>query len=58
MIPQKSSDSLRTWVEYHVYEGAEHGFLRAQWGADGANLKATQQAWPTTLDWLHKYLGT
>ncbi len=42
---------------YHLYNGAEHGFLRAQGGAGGANLQATQQAWPATIAWLHKYLG-
>lgn len=42
---------------YHVYEGAEHGFLRAQGGAGGANLAATRQAWPATIEWLRKYLG-
>jgi carboxymethylenebutenolidase len=43
--------------EHHVYDGATHGFLRAQGGANGANLKATKDAWPTTIAWLHKYLG-
>jgi carboxymethylenebutenolidase len=40
----------------HVYEGAGHGFLRAQELRDGANLKATQQAWPQTIAFLKKYL--
>lgn len=42
--------------EPHVYEGAGHGFLRAQEGRDGANLKATQQAWPRTLAFLKTHL--
>lgn len=29
----------------HVYEGAGHGFLRQQEARDGANQKATDQAW-------------
>ena len=33
----------------HVYEGAGHGFLRQQNGADGANMKASEQAWPALL---------
>jgi len=41
--------------EPHVFEGAAHGFLRAQSGNDGANMKATQQAWPLTIAWLKKY---
>ena len=35
---------------YNIYEGAGHGFLRAQAGQEGANLKATQQAWPATIE--------
>jgi carboxymethylenebutenolidase len=50
--------TLKKTYVYHIYDGAEHGFLRAQGGANGANLSASQQAWPTTIDWLHKYLGT
>jgi len=42
--------------EPHVYDGAGHGFLRAQDGRDGANLKATQEAWPTTLAFLRAHL--
>lgn len=41
--------------EPHVFEGAAHGFLRAQGGNDGANLKASQQAWPMTVAWIKKY---
>jgi carboxymethylenebutenolidase len=41
--------------EPHVFDGAAHGFLRAQTGNDGANMKATQQAWPLTVAWLKKY---
>jgi carboxymethylenebutenolidase len=33
----------------HVYDGAGHGFLRQQ---DGANMKATQEAWPATIAFL------
>ena len=42
--------------EPHVYEGAGHGFLRAQSGRDGANLKATQQAWVRTIAFLRERL--
>lgn len=41
--------------EPHIFEGAAHGFLRAQTGNDGANMKATEQAWPMTVAWLKKY---
>ncbi len=40
----------------HIYEGAGHGFLRAQSGKDGANLKAAQQAWPAMLAFFKKNL--
>lgn len=43
---------------YHVYEGAGHGFLRQQAGQEGANLKATQQAWPATISWFRRHLGS
>ena len=39
----------------HVYEGAGHGFLRQQDGQNGANLKAAQEAWPATLEFLRQY---
>ena len=47
---------LKGGYEPHVYDGAGHGFLRAQELRDGANLKATQQAWPRTIEFLRKYL--
>jgi carboxymethylenebutenolidase len=42
--------------ERHVFDGAGHGFLRAQSGQDGANQRATDQAWPLTLGFLRKHL--
>lgn len=47
---------LRKTYEYEIYEGAGHGFLRAQSGREGANLQATQQAWPRMLSFLKKHL--
>jgi carboxymethylenebutenolidase len=40
----------------HVFQGAGHGFLRAQQERSGANLKATREAWPLTISFLRKYL--
>ncbi len=37
------------------FEGAGHGFLRQQSGNSGANMKATEQAWPKTLGFLRMY---
>ena len=42
--------------EYKIFDGAGHGFLRQQDGANGANLKASQEAWPMTVAWFRRYL--
>ena len=42
--------------EAHVFDGAGHGFLRAQGGQDGANRKAAEQAWPMTIAFLRRRL--
>ena len=42
--------------EPHTYEGAGHGFLRAQADRDGANAKAARQAWPRTISFLRDNL--
>jgi carboxymethylenebutenolidase len=39
---------------YHLYDSAGHGFLRAQGDRNGANLKAAQQAWPATIEFLRQ----
>ena len=44
---------LNKAYEPHVFDGAGHGFLRAQAGRE-ANLKAAQQAWPLTVQFLRK----
>lgn len=41
--------------EYELYEGAGHGFLKSQGEREGANLRATQKAWPRTLAFLRKH---
>jgi carboxymethylenebutenolidase len=50
--------TLHKIYEPHVFAGAGHGFLRAQTAKDGANMTATQQAWPATINWFRKYLGS
>ena len=47
----------RTYV-HNIYPGAGHGFLRQQTGMDGANLAAARAAWPATIAWFRKYLGS
>ncbi len=41
--------------EPHVFDGAGHGFLRAQGGQDGANARAAAQAWPLTVNFLRAH---
>ena len=57
-----SADSVlislgRTYV-HTLYDSAGHGFLRQQSGMNGANMRATRQAWPATIEWFRKYLGS
>ncbi len=47
--------AIHKTYEPHSFEGAGHGFLRAQ--DQPANLEATKQAWPMTVAWFKKYLG-
>ena len=42
--------------EIHTFEGAGHGFLGGQAGAAGANLKASLQAWPLTIQFFRRHL--
>lgn len=59
MVPDavKNMASLNKSYTPHIYDGAGHGFIRTQDGANGpANLKAAQQAWPTTIEFLRKNL--
>ena len=50
-------DRLGKFYEVNIYEGAGHGFLRQQSGRDGANLDATQAAWPRTIAFFREHLG-
>ena len=42
--------------EVHTFEGAGHGFMFAQAGANGANLKAAQESWPMVLAFYREHL--
>jgi carboxymethylenebutenolidase len=42
--------------EYHIFDGAGHGFLSSQEGSP-ANLTASQQAWPKTIAFLREKLA-
>jgi len=50
--------ALGKTYEHNIYAGAGHGFLRQQTGMNGANMTATQAAWPATISWFRKYLGS
>jgi carboxymethylenebutenolidase len=50
--------ALGRTYNYNIYPGAGHGFLRQQTGMDGANMLATRAAWPATIAWFKKYLGS
>jgi len=43
--------------EHQVFPGAGHGFLRQQDGQNGANLAASQAAWPRTIAFFRQHLG-
>jgi carboxymethylenebutenolidase len=57
-IPAAEAEMKKLGKRYspHIYEGAGHGFLRQQSGRDGANMKASQKAWPATLAFLRENL--
>jgi carboxymethylenebutenolidase len=50
--------ALAKTYEPVIYPGAGHGFLRQQTGMEGANLQAARSAWPATIAWFRKYLGS
>jgi carboxymethylenebutenolidase len=59
-IPPADSTMKRLGKPYepNLFDGATHGFLRNQEGANGANLTASQQAWPKTIEFFKKHLGS
>ena len=59
VVPADSTmKTMHKIYDPHVFAGAGHGFLRAQTAQNGANMTATQQAWPATINWFRKYLGS
>jgi carboxymethylenebutenolidase len=57
-IPQAEAEMKKAGKRFtaKVYDGAGHGFLRQLTGRDGANLKAAEQAWPSTLAFFREHL--
>jgi carboxymethylenebutenolidase len=56
-IPRADSAmrALGKRYEHAIYDGAGHGFLRAQ-ESNGANARAAAQAWPRTVAFLRQHL--
>ena len=60
-----SMKAMKKWYEYKNYEGAVHGFLRAQddpkaardEAEEAANLAGVKDGWPRTVAFLKKNLG-
>ena len=40
----------------NIYQGAGHGFVRAQDERNRTNLEASRQAWPGTIEFMKKNL--
>ena len=55
---EEEMERLGLQFETHVYEGAGHGFLRQQSGRDGANLQASESAWPKTIEFFREQLDS
>ena len=53
---QEEMKKLGKVLDVNIYEGAGHGFLRQQDGQDGANLKASEQAWSKTVTFFKEHL--
>ena len=53
---EAAMDGLGKPYEPNIYEGAGHGFLRAQDDREGANMRATEQAWPRTVAFFREHL--
>lgn len=54
---REAMDGLGKTYEVEIYEGAGHGFLRAQPEREGANMRAAEQAWPRTIAFFREHLG-
>ena len=59
-IPAARAEMQRLNKRYdvNIYDGAGHGFLKGQTGMDGANMAASEQAWPKTIAFFRELLGS
>lgn len=51
-------EALGKTFETHTFAGAGHGFLRAQEAREGRNRNAAAQAWPLTVRFFRRHLGS
>ena len=56
-VTQAAMKKLGKSYDVHTFEGAGHGFMGAQAGMGGANLKAAQDSWPLVIDFYTKLLN-
>ncbi len=54
---EEAMQELGKSYEVEIYEGAGHGFLRAQADREGANMRATEQGWARTVSFFREHLG-
>jgi carboxymethylenebutenolidase len=55
-VTEAAMKKLGKSYEVHEFAGAGHGFVFSQAGAGGANLKATEDAWPIVLQFYRQHL--
>lgn len=55
---QARMEELGKVFQVEIFDGAGHGFLRAQEGREGRNLTASSQAWPLTVRFFRQELGS
>lgn len=56
-VAEEALSELGKTYEVEIYDGAGHGFLRAQDDREGANMRATEQAWDRTIAFFREHLG-
>jgi carboxymethylenebutenolidase len=54
---QEEMERLGKRYDVNIFEGAGHGFLRQQSGREGANARASREAWPETVAFFRELLG-
>lgn len=55
---EERMEALGKTFEAHTFAGAGHGFLRAQEAREGRNRNAAAQAWPLTVRFFRRHLGS